>query len=125
MSKNGKTPKSLEQLKAELEECRSRRVRLLKDREIQEKRMHRRDKKAVMAHREIERLKNSSKATLDFEYINELQEVYRSKLEDASASHRKFDEINRELKRVKSKIHQLSFDIKSLENSKKSEDPES
>lgn len=116
MNKNGKTPKSLIELRAELEECRARRVRLLKERDAQEKRMHRYDKKAVLTNREIERLKANSETILDHEYVNELQEVYRVRAEKASASHRRLEDINKELKRTKSKIHQLAFEIKKLEN---------
>ncbi len=114
-----KQPKTLCDLKQNLDYLEEKRVRLLKERDMLDHRLKAQNKRATLAYQEIKRFQedqNKPKNPGDYyEYDANLKRNYATKYEIAENTNKKLAEITKELKRTKSQIRQLKFDIKKLE----------
>lgn len=110
---------TIEDLRAALEKAEEKRARLLKDREIAQHKLVIRDKRVTLAYQEIKRFDEDKNRPKDCDdYREQLVKSYQLKTEDSKAAYYKLEEINRELKRVKSQIRQLKVEIKRISREK-------
>ena len=115
----GKQPKTLYDLKQNLGHLEEKRTRLLKDRDMLDHRLKAQNKRAALAYHEIKRFQEGQNKPKDpreyYECDANLKRNYTAKYEIAENTSKKLAEITKELKRTKSQIRQLKFDIKRLE----------